>query len=31
MYCFTVFLTYVNFRAITVALTINVCYVLRIK
>jgi hypothetical protein len=31
MYCFTVFSTYVNFGASTVALKINTCYVLRIK
>jgi hypothetical protein len=31
MYCFTVFSTYVNFDASTVALKINACYVLRIK
>jgi hypothetical protein len=27
MYCFTVFSTYVNFGASTVALKINACYV----
>jgi hypothetical protein len=31
MYRFTVFSTYVNFGASTVALKINACYVLRIK
>jgi hypothetical protein len=31
MYSFTVFSTYVNFGASTVALKINACYVLRIK
>jgi hypothetical protein len=31
MFCFTVFSTYVNFGASTVALKINACYVLRIK
>jgi hypothetical protein len=31
MYCFTVFATYVNFGAGTVALKINNCYVLHIK
>jgi hypothetical protein len=31
MYCFTVFSTYLNFGASTVALKINACYVLRIK
>jgi hypothetical protein len=28
MYCFTVFSTYVNFGASTVAFKINACYVL---
>jgi hypothetical protein len=31
MYFFTLFSTYVNFGASTVALKINACYVLRIK
>jgi hypothetical protein len=31
VYCFTVFSTYVNFGANTVALKINACYELRIK
>jgi hypothetical protein len=31
MYCFTVFSTYVNFGASTVALKINACYVLTHK
>jgi hypothetical protein len=31
MYYFTLFSTYVNFGASTVALKINACYVLRIK
>jgi hypothetical protein len=31
MHCFTVFSTYVNFDAGTVALKINACYILRIK
>jgi hypothetical protein len=31
MYCFTVFSTYVNFGASTVALKINACYVLHIN
>jgi hypothetical protein len=31
MHCFKLFSTYLNFGASTVALKINVCYVLRIK
>jgi hypothetical protein len=31
MYCFTVFSTYINFGASTVALKINARFVLRIK